>query len=67
MLKKWASRKLVAAIVAMLSAILTNVIGLPEAVAEHITTCISGIAMFYIAGQSAVDVAEKAKEKKKSK
>ena len=56
-MKKWFSRKLLATVAALISAILVNQIGLPLETAQHIVDSIMVIVSSYLLGQSAVDVA----------
>ncbi len=57
MLAKWFSRKLLASLAAIISAILVNQIGLPPDTAKQIVDAIMVIVSSYVVGQSAVDIA----------
>lgn len=58
MIKKWLSRKLVATLTAVLTAILVNQLGLDPVIAKQIIDAIMVIVSSYVLGQSAVDVAQ---------
>ena len=57
MLQKWLSRKLLATLGAVITAILVNQIGLPAEIAKQIVDAIVVVVSSYVLGQSAVDVA----------
>lgn len=58
---KWLSRKLVAAVIAVVVIVLVN-LGVPETTAKAITDAIMVVITAYLGGQSAVDVISKLKK-----